>query len=287
MKAYLLEQMQNDFESLLKYGYMKNARALNEALGNEKFFGELRAPMYFNGTLSAPTVFVMLNPGASEDVSMIKDSDTRTAAELASSVFNHLEQYGVIDRDRMDNFDLKQAAFLYEFKDSGIDLPDFFEKDKQRMLRAKENVLMQKLQLELIPYFSREFVRLFDSLGQAMKNLEAIEGHLERVLDIIVGAERKYVLFGSKQYFNIFAALKLRNRRDIELGEEVAFQIGTMGKKLYFNTVSLMHKGRLIQGGIPYSFPRRDLPNAYDKMRKYGEMCYQEMNKRFNLMNSQ
>ena len=43
----------------------------------------------------------------------------------------------------------------------------------------------------------------------------------------------------------------------------------------------ITYKDKIINAGIAYSFPRRDLPNAFEKMRKYGELCYLEMKSQF------
>ena len=45
------------------------------------------------------------------------------------------------------------------------------------------------------------------------------------------------------------------------------------------NEITYMDK--TINAGIAYSFPRRDLPNAFEKMKKYGELCFLEMKLQF------
>jgi hypothetical protein len=259
----LYESLKKDIRDLYQKGLIESARKLNKNLGGEKWFAELRLPMYFSGDPYALCVFVMLNPGAANDFNNLKLKEGESIDQYIERYIYEHQYYGILDKDRMDNFDLKQAAFLYSFKNSGIDLPNFFnKKDKRTMLQAKENVLMLKLQLELIPYCSREFVKLFDNTKLALNNIEYIYSHIERVLDILCAKDREYILFGSKQYYYIFEALKQKKVYKIHTGAPVSWQIDALKNKVSFNTVSIEHKGKLIQAGIPYSFPRRDLPNA-------------------------
>jgi hypothetical protein len=228
----------------------------------------------------------MLNPGSGQDEFDDTILQSPSIDQLVDTYIDSYINYGRHDKNRHDNFDLKQAAFLYGFKNSGIDLPDFFEvRSPGLMLAAKENVLMQKLQLELIPYCSREFVNLFDSLEAAHKNIEHVAGHVDRMLDIIVAKKRAYVLFGSKQYYYIFKALEQRGLKKIEPHEEIGFTIEGLKNRVFFNTVSVHHAGQVVNAGIAYSFPRRDLPNAYSKMKQYGDCCYREYIKRFGAVN--
>ena len=81
--------------------------------------------------------------------------------------------YGDWDRWRMDNFDLKQAFFLRHWKNCGVGLDEnnlkYILDNKsstkeevkaevhKRQLEEKRKVLMEKRQLELVPYASRSF----------------------------------------------------------------------------------------------------------------------------------
>jgi hypothetical protein len=76
-------------------------------------------------------------------------------------------------------------------------------------------------------------------------------------------------------------ALNKLGIKKVELHEPVGFRIENLKNRVFFNTGSILHNGEWINVGIPYSFPRRDLPNAFDKMREYGRLCFEEMEKRF------
>ena len=280
----LRDNIKTDLLSLLKHGYVKEARNLNTILGKGDLFAERCTPMYFTGNIDAKTVFVMLNPGSNTDIYDLKADSDIDIDILVNQHISSMEAYGSDERERMriDNFDLKQAAFLYEFKDSGIEIPDFFtHKERVMSLLAKERVLTQKLQLELIPYASREFITLFDSYQSAMHNVPLIEKHINRLFDTIVTIKRKYVLLGSKQHYYILWALKSLKLKEVELHEPVRIQIDGLKKAVYFNTAIVHHNNEPVQVGIPYSFPRRDLPNAFEKMREYGKCCFLEMSIRF------
>ena len=144
---------------------------------------------YYTGKRDAKTVMVMLNPGSdvvSQNNPFVTEKALeRTMKELgitnpsSSDDFFNLfvegsNKYGDIDKDdegniRIDNFDIKQAAFLkaWDKNKSEVDIPYDFpdmlknlpskpsekEKVRDKLLReTKQKVLMQKLQLELIPY---------------------------------------------------------------------------------------------------------------------------------------
>ena len=246
-------------------------------------------PMYFTGKYDAKTVFVMLNPGgASQNCYSFAKCDKFKYNDLNQFFDIHIKEhieYGKIDCGRMDNFDLKQAAFLYAFEDSGLDIVDFFQesKDEKKLkLSAKENVLMNKLQLELIPYRSSAFRGMLDTPKKASENINKIMPHIERVLDAILQFDRKYVIFGAKQFYNLFNAIPENANIKIELGTEKTFEITDLKNNVNVNTVSITYKNKKINALIPYSFPRQDLPNADSKMKQYGKFCYDELNIRFS-----
>jgi len=287
LKKYIKE----DLKSLYETNEVKNAKLLNHKLGKE-FFCPNMIPGYFAGDELAKTVMIMLNPGAEDkNYSFKKDilnkdkNDFRNKSKYDFSSFedflneyiNFSINYGNIDFERIDNFDVKQAAFLHDFVNSGIDIPKEFWKNqenrKEILKIAKQRVLTQKLQLELIPYPSRTFKNLFDSVFQAKKNYEFIENHLQRLFETITAYERKYVIFASKNFYNIFKAMeqlgydvKVENPKSIE---------GIIKNKLYASKATINFNNKSINGIIAHSFPNQALPNAYDKMAKYGKFCYE------------
>ena len=203
----ILKSLNEDLLSLYNEDYIESARILNKNLGFN-FISENCKPMYFTGKFDAKTVFLMLNPGANAGNYSFKNSEKNSYEnfnDFFQKQLNHYINYGIEDSGRIDNFDLKQAAFLFGFKDSGIDIPDFVkEKNKEIMLKAKENVLMQKLQLELVPYLSVEFLNIFDNKKLALQNIVFFTNYIDRIFDAIVFHKRKYVIFGAKQFYYMF-----------------------------------------------------------------------------------
>ena len=219
----ILKPLKKDLLNLYNEDYIKAARLLNKNLVRN-FISDNCKPMYFTGKYDAATVFIMLNPGAKSSNYSFKIDEKNKYLDFDDFYQKYVSyhiNYGFIDKNRMDNFDLKQAAFLFGFKDSGINIPDFIQvKEKEIMLRAKENVLMNKLQLELIPYLSVEFVKIFDNLDLALKHIDFFAPHIKRILDTITFYERKYVIFGAKQFYYLFQAYKEKGYGQIEFGTE-------------------------------------------------------------------
>ena len=147
-------------------------------------------PQHFVGDRNAKTVFVHLNPGknvkmADEDFKKVTaDYDRTNAASFIKSYINEKTNFGNIDAERRDSFDEKQAAFLKHFEDSGIDIPASFPEEKTDALQAKENVLMQKCQLELLPYCSQSFY-------VSKQKANALIPYVETLLDEIFRAASK------------------------------------------------------------------------------------------------
>lgn len=283
----ILNPLKEDLLCLYNNDIIESAKQLNSNL-NRKFIAEKQKPMYFTGKFNAKTVFIMLNPGSApkDCYSFLKCEKFKFKdfADFSLRYINHHINYGFEDNERLDNFDLKQAAFLFDFKNSGLNLPDFFtelKSEKKLKLKAKENVLMNKLQLELIPYCSVEFTGVLDNLKQAIDNIDFLMPHINRILDAIISFEREYVVFGAKQFANLFNAYEVKKQGTIKFGDIQYERIDEMKNRVFWNTITIKHKGKHINAIIPYSFPRRDLPNAYRKMRKYGELCYQEFSNKF------
>jgi hypothetical protein len=281
----ILKPLKEDLKSLFEDDVIQSAKNLNNNF-KTKLFGETQPPMYFNGKFDAKTVFVMLNPGSASDNSYsFKKSAKHKYSDLNNLYEKHIfenENYGELDSGRMDNFDLKQAAFLYEFKDSGLNLSDFFdlknnqEHSKSIRLNAKKEVLMNKLQLELIPYCSSEFKGLLENSKQALNNIDILIPHIERVLDTIISHKRKYVIFGAKQFYFLFKAYDAKRPSTIIFYGEQNAKIKELENKVYWQIISIKHKEEIINALIPYSFPRKDLPNAYNKMREFGKLCFND-----------
>lgn len=185
------------------------------------------------------------------------------------------------DFERLDNFDLKQAAFLHNFKNLDFEIPDEFWKNDDLKRIAKRNILMDKLQLEFIPYPSRDFKGLLDNRKLANQNIIHLKKYIYRVLDAIIEHPRDNVIFCSKQFYNLFSVcqeIKDFNGK-IEMGSIKEFKDVEGRLTLRFSKVSIYYKGTIINAGIAHSFASQALPNAYKKMMRYGDFCYNEMKK--------
>jgi hypothetical protein len=276
----------NDLESLFNDNFIAEARNLNEALGNH-YFNENMQPMYFNGKLDAKTVMIMLNPGNGDDpkhpysfekqkknFNSLEDFQNKHLDSLVNFGLNHFN-------DKLDNFDLKQAAFLHNFKNLDFEIPNEFWINEDLKRIAKRNVLMDKLQLEFIPYPSRDFKGLLDSIKLASQNIGHLKIYIYRILDTIIEHPRNNVFFCSKQFYNLFSVCqKIEGfNAKIEMGSIKEFK-DTEGKlTLRFSKVNIYYKDNIINAGIAHSFASQALPNAYKKMMRYGEFCYNEMKK--------
>ncbi len=200
--------VKQDLESIYLNNYITKARELNEKL-KKNFISDNCLPMYFIGKKDAKTVLVMLNQGNEDNEYSFKDDILNkdiSFEKFYKNYLNGLTNYGLIIRqNKIDTFDLKQAAFLMSFPDSGIELPDFIQNPNKK-LNAQVNVLMQKLQLELIPYCSRTFEGILDNKKQAIENIEILTPFIDNIFNIIIEHKRTNVIFCAKQFNNLYYA---------------------------------------------------------------------------------
>ena len=273
-------------------------------------------PGYFTGNREAKTVMVMLNPGSdvatNDNPSIMKKLLDKLHINTTSDV-NFIETYkagnkafGTYDREVRastkktkkvypDNFDLKQAAFLKEWpKDCGVDIPDSFppngnkleNMDYDEALRTAENVLTQKLQLELVPYASRKFD------GISKEKYTHLFPYVKILFDEIFSEnykekEPRYVIFCSAFFEKLFEEY---NKADSKDYPERIYFIKTVEQRrpeILKNRVSCSlikicrdgkkndkQDGSYIEAIIAKTFPNQALPNAYNRMVKYGKFCY-------------
>jgi len=276
----LLKAIEKDLQSLYTHDYVLGAKKINKSL-DKAIFSEKKPPMYFTGKLDAKTVFVMLNPGSINDECYSFARSHKFRYEDVDSFFNKYlfehKNYGQIDYCRKDNFDLKQASFLYFFKNSGLNFPDFLSdlKNPKLHLAAKEEVLMNKLQLELIPYCSANFDEIIDNRNDAYNVIDVFMPHIIRLLDTITSFERKYVILGAQKFAHLLEAYETKKPGHIVFGELHTAKIEGLTKKVNWQTVTIKHNSKVINAIIPNSFPRRDMPNAHQKMAEYGKLCFE------------
>ena len=280
------ERIQKDLMELYNggdnQGEIKNALALNgliQAKPGQTSFATRALPGYYAGDRKAKTVMVMLNPGMDVDEAndnLMYDICKRSMKNAADIVNYHkwCVEYGHIDRNRLDNFDLKQAFFLHKWKDTGISLPNNLcvnsKNDKDTLLNAKEAVLTQKLQMDLIPYASSSF----SAFNKKMLSLTV--PFVETLFDEIFSQDRNYVVFCSKKFEAVFKEYNKVHQGAIDF---VATESQIIpGSKINgsCSIVLIHHQNKTVKALIANTFPNQALPNAYHLMEKYGDFCYQQ-----------
>lgn len=298
--------LNKDFEDLLVNARITRAISLSSELTNlmksPMYFSHFSEPHYPTNNLDAKTVFVHLNPGVglgninSEDEYFAQTWDKQRNADsyklsTNASIEEWINAYSeswknyahdrFIVKNEFDNFDYKQACFLLHWKNSGIDLIKGNLKDREIQRTNSVNVINQKLQLELFPYGSNTI-----DTNKIVKAFELepsiITPYIENLLDTIVLYPRKYVLFGSRIFSYLFKIYHQKVQPIIEVPEEEQKFNGITKNSLAFSYIKLNWKNRQIDSGIVHSFPRRDLPNAYDKMADYGKLCWEDFIKKSN-----
>ena len=272
------ERIKKDLTELFEKKEISEAKELSEKTGLEvSCFG---LPQHFVGDRKAKTVFGQVNPG--QDVALADksfrcltlDYDRTSPETFIESYKDSKRRYGEIDDYRRDSFDEKQASFLKHFTDSGVEIPECFPKErtKEICLEAKKNVLMQKCQLELIPYCSANF-------NVNKKNLAALMPYVETLVDEIFSVERKYVIFGSAIFADLF--LNLNNTSfAVDVGEIRKFEIKGMKKKCSAQLMQITKDNRTIIAVIARTFAGHSIGCAYEKMAEYGKQCYELLMKK-------
>jgi hypothetical protein len=276
----------------------------------EEAISTLGLPGFFAGDRDADTVMLMLNPG--QDVvlannPMITYEKIKSGFEIGKGInINSLKDfidtykensknYGEIDKNRADNFDLKQAAFLKHWDDCGVDFAGFLDDDYKKLgtskedvakkdkinKEAKRNVLMQKLSMDLIPYASRKFE------GVNSKQMQLLFPYLETLFHEIFRKERKYVIFCSAFYNKLFKQYNKWENNKWEIKELVDEPIPSdevfENKSAFCTPITIrqIDNGKQQNAIIAHTFPNQSLPNAYERMEEYGRFCFDEWKKAF------
>lgn len=284
------ERIKKDLAERLKGNPITAAQKLAPlAKADKKFqFSTKGLPTYFTGDTDAKTVFVQLNPGMDADLADERwDFDTQYFSEenFIEDYKESRRNYGKNDRLRYDSFDVKQAAFLYGWEDSGINFPEIewsiLDKEQRKhaketsWLSAKEHVLMDKLQLELIPYASRKFDIDPD-------NIYLLDEYVEILLDEIFRTNRTYVIFGGTVFDDLFqrfpdAFKDLTEKKSIDLNGLQKADGTPWTSPLYYKIIEMYYNGHTQKALIAYTFPHQGLSNAFGIMGKYGRQCYEEL----------
>ena len=296
------ERIEKDLTELYNNGEIVAAHDLSiKMFGSHDGFSAYGKPGHFAGNRDAYTVMVMLNPG--KDVAAANNPikthnllcdlgiKTNTLKEFIRTYKEASMKFGEKDFDKainpgkynekycLDNFDIKQAAFLKHWEDCEVKIPDPFPTKDDISLRqeVKKNVLMQKLQLELVPYASRTFEVKDDKLELLFPFVETLFDEIFRKED------RRYVIFCSAYFKKLF---EIYNKDDRYPGWIKIGQTET-GPSILKNGVSctpirIYRNGKekcpedvpSLKAVIAHTFPNQALPNAYSLMEKYGEFCY-------------
>ena len=265
-------------------------------------FSTMGMPGYFTGNRDAETVFVQLNPGLDVEVANARwDFETKHFRKeyFIDDYKESRINYGRNDRMREDSFDFKQAAFLYDWEDSGINFfpnVDWNNKNDKTIhlwLDCKEQVLLDKLQLELVPYASSGF-----EINK--NNLYLLFPFVDTMLDEIFRPEegRKYVIFGGNDFDDLFKLYnKDKNKRVFEglTGKNnILSQMSDNEKRdngfvkkdgsvlssaLSYKVIKINYKGKQQKALIAYTYPQKSFSKAYRIMQAYGKFCYEEYNK--------
>ena len=290
------QRIQQDLTELLSgldisgAAQLRNLFSASPTSGQSPAFSLRGMPTHFTGDRAAKTVMVMLNPGGddatavnefqkmnyifcqSRGISSYSQTDITDFIQLYK---NYKRDQGHLDAARLDHFDVKQAAFIKHWQDSGVTINTFPRTYSRthmvkEQLVAKENVLTQKLQLELIPYCSPSFERI-PSAHHAL-----LHPFLETIFEEILQTERKYVIFCS----HVFEDL-LRSYDQTHGNNAVCFGNINSSKLLSSNItgscqcVKIHYNGQSFKALIAQTFPNRALPYAYYLMEAYGKFCYQ------------
>lgn len=137
---------------------------------------------------------------------------------------------------------------------------------------------MQKLSMDLIPYASREFK------GIKSDRIRELFPYLETLFEELFSAKRTYVIFCSAFYKDLFDRYNEEHPDSIVFDEKKKSDEifdKKEGKKItyaYCQAIRIYRNGNKqepsIKALIAHTFPSKALPNAYDRMMKYGEFCY-------------
>ena len=85
------------------------------------------------------------------------------------------------------------------------------------------------------------------------------------------------MIFGAKQFYYLFQAFNTILPETFVFIENKGFAIAGLKNKVNLSIIEINYNNKKINALIANSFPRRDLPNAYLKMKKYGELCFSEL----------
>lgn len=263
------------------------AKLSMDLFGNPNELSVHGLPGYFTGKRDAETVMVMLNPGndvishnnpfATEvTLNKLGMSNSNSYNAFITSFMSGSENFGVIDYNRLDNFDIKQAAFLKPWPKSGVNIPNPFptKNNKVALRTAKANVLMQKLQLELVPYASREFKHI------KKNRIKHLFPYVETLFEEVFLHHRKYVILCSDFFDKLFKEYnKAPYPGSIDFDVKKDMNLFKNGNRAYCTPIRIHYHSNSTKAVIAHTFPNKSLPNAYNLMEQYGAFCHEVFTK--------
>lgn len=291
MKGIKLDDIiQRDIQELFAMGKISAAEELNPVmkarLKAPERFSCKGLPQYFTGNRKGKTVMVNLNPGMAAEQSDAKWEEQKEGVKGRSidwfieDLMDQYSNFGLYDKDldcpdklRYDEFDVKQAAFLTPWKNSGINLPAESDwSDKDACIEAKTKVLCNKYQLELVPYASSKF-------AINNKEIHLFRPYVETLLNEIFSQPREYIIFASAIFERIFKDYNKIHPDTFDLSKQAVSSapLKVDGKlKGKCKVITINYQGNSHKALIAHTFPSQALCRAFDLMQIYGEFCYSE-----------
>ena len=143
--------------------------------------------------------------------------------------------------------------------------------------------------MDLIPYASRKFE------GINSEQMHLLFPYLETLFHEIFRKERKYVIFCSGFYDNLFKKYNKWEKgkwiiEGVDNDDNIKFTNTVFDKKNGKERLAsctpitiTCRKDKCIQQNaiIAHTFPNQSLPNAYERMEEYGRFCFDEWKKAF------
>jgi len=244
------EYAQKQFDDWRTLGRCTDAVLLNKFISPvEKYFDETN-PSFFYGDIQSSIVLIHLNPRRSKaDMNGIKCNYKNFDEFWDSYVYFGKNKYSNSNIKSYAKFDLKQIRFLKPFN-----IIPFKENEQNYNL---EIVIDKKLQLDLIPFGSPNFD--YSKVG-----LENIQPFFDRLFELILSANRKYILFCGAVFKEIEIPFVKRKRHH---KFKLLKKDGNFTEKEYeLINIEIDFKGNIIQFSIAPHYAVQGLP-----IEKYGE----------------
>ena len=230
-----------------KNGFCCSAVKLNTAIGSEYF--DTCNPHFYAGDLNAKLVMVQLNP--KRELKDFNEKSTITQPQYFDFYSNYGKTHYGIERKEnwKSKFDQKLIRFLRPLNLLEINSTDIF--------KNLENVVDQKLQLELIPFGSTSFD--YTKIPQHL-----FSEYIELILSLITSTERNCVIFGGRVFSKILSSY-------ITSKEVFRFKLqkvnGDLTKNEYeIEKLTLCYKGKFFNAFITPQFAQQGMPvEAYGK----------------------